>query len=156
MNAPLHPILVHFTIALTSASLAFDVAARLFRVPSLADAGWWTIAGAAVITLFTIVTGVMSRLHLPVEEGQARSYLRAHMALGPFFFGLLLALAIWRADAWDDHRSTSAWYLASLAITIAVMTLQGYLGGELAYRFGMDVKGRYPSLPVTDGQCNPR
>src|SRR5687768_14094013 len=83
LSAPLHPILVHFTIALTSASLAFDLIARAFGVASLADAGWWTLAASALVTVATIVTGVVSRVRLPIEEGEARSYLRAHMALGP-------------------------------------------------------------------------
>jgi uncharacterized membrane protein len=148
LSAPLHPILVHFTIALTSASLGFDLIARVFSVASLADAGWWTIAAAAIVTVPTLVSGVTSRMGIPIEEGEARSYLRAHMALGPLFFGLLVALTIWRANIWNDARSVSWWYLASLGSAVIVMTIQGYLGGELVYRYGLDVRGRYRPLPV--------
>ena len=38
LGAPLHPILVHFTIALTGASLAFDAMGFFFGVASLAAA----------------------------------------------------------------------------------------------------------------------
>ena len=154
LSAPLHPILVHFTIALTSTSLAFDLIARVFGLVSLAEAGWWTLAASALVTVATIITGVTSRIGLPVEEGEARSYLRAHMALGSFFFGLLLAITIWRADFWNDSRQVSWWYLGALAAVALVMTIQGFLGGELVYRYGMDVRGRYRPLPV-GGRAHP-
>lgn len=152
MSAPLHPILVHFTIALTSASLAFDVAARIFDAPSLRDAAWWTIAASALVTLPAVLSGVTSRMRLPIEEGEARSYLRGHMFLGPLFLGILIAVAVWRADLWYDAREVSWWYLSALAAAVVVMTVQGYLGGELVYRYGADVRGRYRSLPVVTPQ----
>ena len=156
LPAPLHPILVHFTIALTSASLVFEVAAWWFAAPSLRDAAWWTIAFSVVATVATVITGILARLGLPIEEGTARSYLRGHMLLGPLFFGLLLATAIWRANIWQDGRDAPVVYLATLAVTVAVMTVQGYLGGELVYRYGADVRGKYRSLPVTGAGDPPR
>jgi uncharacterized membrane protein len=156
LSAPLHPILVHFTIALTSASLAFDLIARIFNVASLTDAAWWSIAASAILTVATIITGLTSRIGLPVEEGEARSYLRAHVALGPFFFGLLAALTIWRADIWNDGRMVPWSYLAAVVGLVVVMTLQGFLGGELVYRYGMEVRGRYRSLPVQGERQPPR
>lgn len=148
LSAPFHPISVHFTIALTSASLAFDAIGRFFGVVSLRDAAWWTIAASAIVTLATVISGITSRMRLPIEEGEARSYLRGHMLLGPLFFGLLIALAVWRADLWYDGREISWWYLAALVTTVGVMTVQGYLGGELVYRYGAEVRGKYRSLPV--------
>lgn len=145
--APLHPIFVHFTIALTASSLAFDAGAKVLEVPSLAEAGWWTLALAVAATVGTLVTGVTSRLRLAMEEGAARRFLRAHMALGPAFFGLQLAVAVWRAALWEDGRAAPWGYLAALGGVVLVMGVQGYLGGELVYRFGAEVRGRYRRLP---------
>src|SRR5665213_2100928 len=83
LTAPSHPILVHFTIALTATAFGFDVLAFLFRFDALTAIGWWLLAAAILITLGTLATGVRSRLRLPVEEGEMRSFLRTHMALGP-------------------------------------------------------------------------
>ena len=146
--APLHPIFVHFTIALTASSLAFDAGARVLGLPSLAEAGWWTLALAVAATVVTLATGVTSRLRLAMEEGAARRFLRAHMALGPAFFGLQLALGVWRAALWEDGRTAPWAYLAALAAVVAVMGVQGYLGGELVYRFGAEVAGGYRPLPT--------
>jgi uncharacterized membrane protein len=144
--APLHPILVHFTIALTSASLLFELLGRVLHEPGLAVTGWWTLALSVAATILTLATGVMSRVGLDIGEGEARSWLRLHMALGPTFFGLLVAMAVWRGLLWRGGREVGWWYLAALAATTAVMTVQGYAGGELVYRWGADVKGRHDDL----------
>jgi uncharacterized membrane protein len=156
LHAPFHAIFAHFTIALTTSSLAFDVGGVAFGVRSLAAAGWWTLAGASVLTLLTLGSGVTSRLRLPMEEGEARSFLRAHMALGPTFYGLLLAAAVWRAALWERAAHVPLAYLAVLAAVVLVMTLQGYLGGELVYRYGAEVAGRYRRLPSAERESAPR
>lgn len=147
LTAPIHPILVHFTIALTATAFGFDALAFLFRFDALRAIGWWLLAAAVLITLGTLFTGVRSRLHLPVEEGEMRSFLRAHMAVGPIFFGLLLTLGIWRARLWQAGAGVTGWYLLAMTGVVLVMALQGYLGGELVYRYGAEVKFRYRKLP---------
>src|SRR5688572_27181951 len=148
LGAPMHPIFVHFTIALTSASLVFDALGFLLNKTSLTAAGGWTLVGSAVMTLMTISTGLTSSTRAPIEEGEARSFLRAHMALGLIFYGLLLAITFWRLSLWQNGRGVSWLYLASLAIVSLVMTMQGYLGGELVYRYGVEVEQAHRELPV--------
>lgn len=147
LAAPLHPIFVHFTIALTVTSFAFDVLVSLFGFNTLLAVGWWTLAAAVVATIGTIATGVKSRLRLPIEEGEARSFLRVHMALGPSFFGLLVALGIWRGELYQAGTAVTWWYVAAMIGVMLVMAAQGYLGGELVYRYGAEVKFRYRELP---------
>lgn len=154
LGAPIHPILVHYTIALTSASLLFEILGRVFHVPSLASTGWWTLALGVVATVGTLVTGVASRMGLEIGEGEARSYLRLHMALGPMFFGMLLATALWRAHLWYEGREVGWWYLTVLAATAGIMLVQGYAGGELVYRWGADVEGRHRGLRQQQGTAS--
>jgi uncharacterized membrane protein len=146
LTAPLHPILVHFTIALPATAFTFDLFAFLFGVDALIAIGWWTLVAAVLVTVATIVTGIKSRLRLPVEEGEVRSFLRVHMALGPIFFGLLVAVAIWRGTLWQAGSGVTWWYLGAMAGVTLVMAAQGYLGGELVYRYGAEVKFRYRRL----------
>lgn len=147
MGAPMHPIFVHFTIALTSASLVFDALGFFLGKASLTAAGGWALVGSAVMTLATLSTGLTSTARAPVEEGEARSFLRAHMALGFVFYGLLVAMTFWRVSLWQGGRSVSWLYLAALAAVSLVMTVQGYLGGELVYRYGVEVEQAYRELP---------
>jgi uncharacterized membrane protein len=155
LGAPTHPIFVHFTIALTSASLVFDALGFFLNKTSLISAGGWTLLGSAVMTLMTISTGLTSSTRAPIEEGEARSFLRAHMALGLIFFGLLMAVTFWRVSLWQNGRAVSWLYLTSLAVVALVMTMQGYLGGELVYRYGVEVEQAHRELPEREANTSP-
>jgi uncharacterized membrane protein len=154
LGAPMHPIFVHFTIALTSASLVFDALGFFLSRISLTNAGGWTLLGSAVMTLMTISTGLTSSTRAPVEEGEARSFLRAHMALGLVFFGLLVAITFWRVWLWQ-RQGVSWLYLISLAAVSLIMSMQGYLGGELVYRYGVEVEQAHRELPEREAQSAP-
>jgi uncharacterized membrane protein len=155
MGAPMHPIFVHYTIALTSASLVFDALGFFLSKPSLTAAGAWTLLGSAVMTLMTISTGLSSSTRAPVEEGEARSFLRAHMVLGLVFFGLLVAITFWRVSLWQTGKGVSWLYLIALAVVALIMTVQGYLGGELVYRYGVEVEQTYRELPEREAKSEP-
>jgi uncharacterized membrane protein len=155
MGAPMHPIFVHFTIALTASSLIFDALGFFTGRASLTAAGGWTLVGSALMTLVTISTGLTSSTRAPVEEGEARSFLRAHMALGFIFYGLLVAITLWRLSLWQAGAGVSWVYLAALAIVSLVMTAQGYLGGELVYRYGVEVEQAYRELPEREADSTP-
>jgi uncharacterized membrane protein len=155
LGAPMHPIFVHFTIALTSASLVFDALGFFLGKASLANAGGWTLLGSAVMTLLTISTGLTSSTRAPIEEGETRSFLRAHMALGLIFFGLLVAITFWRVSLWQGGGGVSWLYLISVAVVSLVMTMQGYLGGELVYRYGVEVEQAHRELPGREAQSPP-
>jgi uncharacterized membrane protein len=155
MGAPVHPIFVHFTIALTASSLIFDALGFFTGRASLTAAGGWTLVGSALMTLMTISTGLTSSTRAPVEEGEARSFLRAHMALGLIFYGLLVAMTLWRLSLWQTGAGVSWLYLGALAIVSLVMTVQGYLGGELVYRYGLEVEQAYRELPGREEKSAP-
>ena len=155
LGAPMHPIFVHFTIALTSASLVFDALGFFLNKTSLTNAGGWTLLGSAVMTFMTISTGLTSSMRAPVEEGEARSFLRAHMALGLIFFGLLVAVTFWRMWLWQKEQGVSWLYLLSLAAVSLIMSLQGYLGGELVYRYGVEVEQAHRELPEREADSKP-
>lgn len=148
IDAPLHPILVHFTVALSVSSLAFDAIATIFGFETAASAGWWTLVACTIATAGTVASGLISRYRLAMEEGKARRFLRAHMALGPVAFGALIGVTAWRAMFAADRSFTSLGYLAAMTGVVVIVTVQGYLGGELVYRFGAEVRGSYPRLPT--------
>ena len=107
------------------------------------------------MTLMTISTGLTSSTRAPVEEGEARSFLRAHMALGFIFYGLLVMTTLWRLSLWQTGAGVSWLYLAAVAVVSLVMTVQGYLGGELVYRYGVEVEQAYRELPERERKSAP-
>jgi uncharacterized membrane protein len=146
----MHAIAVHFVVALTASSFAFDILGVLLQNQSLAASGWWTLALAAPATVVALISGAVSRRRVPMAEGTARRFLRLHMALGPIFSGLIFVLGVWRWRYWASETFPSLWYMAGLAGSVLTLTVQGYLGGELVYRFGVEVRGTYPRLDTTD------
>lgn len=75
-------------------------------------------------------------------------YLRLHTALGPTFFGCLIAVAYWRMTFWNAGEFPTLFYLVVCGLLVGMMTLQGYLGGELVFAFGVEVERRYKRLPI--------
>ena len=153
--APIHPIFTHFAIALSAIAFAFDTVGSMLNLSSLVAAGWWTLAAAVPATVGALASGLTSRRRLAMEEGQARRWLRAHMALGPSFLGGLVALALWRASLWSAGARPPWSYLVAMGVLVMVMAVQGYLGGELVFRFGAEVEGRYPRLASARGELTP-
>jgi uncharacterized membrane protein len=149
LTAPLHPLLVHFTVALTISAYLLDIAALFSGAASLRSTGWWTLLSALLVTPVTVATGVRARVRLPLEEGEARAFLRTHMALGPIVLGLLLVIGIWRGQLWGRGATVTWPYLAAMSVVVLVVIVQGYLGGELVYRYGAEVRSRYRQLPET-------
>ncbi len=147
LAAPTHPMLVHFTIALSVTAFCFDLLAALFGISSWMSLGWWLIAAAVPVTAGAIATGVKARLQLPLEVGTARSFLRVHMALGPAVLGLLMLIGCWRGWLWQAGSGANAPYLTVMGLVLLAIAVQGYLGGELVYRYGAGVNGRYRQLP---------
>lgn len=55
-----HPLFVHFPIALLSTGWLCDVMGTYFKRKSLRDAGWWCLVFGVVSVLFTIPTGFLA------------------------------------------------------------------------------------------------
>jgi uncharacterized membrane protein len=77
------------------------------------------------------------------------------MALGFTFYGLLVAITFWRMSLWQSGQGVSWLYLAALSFVSLVMTVQGYLGGELVYRYGVEVEQSYRELPEREADSTP-
>ena len=74
-----HPLLVHFPIALFSTGLFFDILAKLLNNEELDHAGFWTMLMALISSPFTIIAGIFAFM----EEG-------SWLDLYQFQHGLLL------------------------------------------------------------------
>src|SRR4051794_32627659 len=88
----LHPILVHFTAALVPVSFTADLLAKAVRRRSLADAAWWTLLAAAVVTPLTAATGWWLRLSMARSPTGQDPLMVVHQWLGTFLVVPFLAL----------------------------------------------------------------
>jgi uncharacterized membrane protein len=145
----LHPLMVHFPIALISVSAFFHVASLAKRGNSyarycaiLAHGTLWLGALAAIPTVYFGWQAFNSVNH--DEAGHAAMLVHRAWALGTA--AVLVILAGW--DAWRNKVETPpAWWFSSAVIGAwLLVAVTAWYGGELVYRHGLGVL----SLPAAE------
>ncbi|WP_040867892.1 DUF2231 domain-containing protein [Nocardia exalbida] len=135
---PFHPILVTVPIGAWVASFVFDIASRLVDHPDfLVEGSSWLIAIGVLGALIAATIGFLDLLAIPTGTPAFRTGL-LHMTLN-----LLVTVAyalgfVWRRGA-DLAVAVPAGPLALSAVSLVTLAISGYLGGKLAYRYGVRV-----------------
>lgn len=139
----LHPIFVHFAIALTIFGLVLDCAGSLCRHASWQQAGRGSfLAGVAAMGGAVVSGWIETQLPRPASafDAHIEAVLFYHEYLGYALFGFFLVLAIARLQL---HDRLPVLFLVLALVGIGGLTVQGYLGGELVYRYGAGVRAVY-------------
>ena len=148
----LHPLVVHFPIALLLSALAFELAALIAKRPALHRVSLWNLS------LGTLGAGAAVLSGLRAEEVAKHSFeiwrvMELHQRLGITTFILSLMVTAWRWRAHDQlTRRGRAVTLAAMCAIATTVSLGGYLGGRLVYEFG--VGGRF-GVPHSMSPSNP-
>src|SRR5215510_14168334 len=135
-----HPICVHFAIALTGFGLVLDWLGSWRRHPRWQYAGRLSfLAGVVAIGLAVLSGWVEQELPRPasVFDAQMQGVLLYHEYLGYGLLGFFLTLAVVRLRL--PGRLPAA-FVALSALGLAGLLVQGYLGGEMVYRYGAGVR----------------
>lgn len=134
---PFHPILVTVPIGAWVASLVFDVGSHIVEDPEfLAQGSRWLIAIGVVGALVAAAIGLLDLLAIPTGTPAFRTGL-IHMSLN---LAVTIAFAVgfwWRSS--EPSGPVTAGPLALSAVSLAVLAVSGFLGGKLAYHYGVRV-----------------
>lgn len=144
---PVHPMLVHFPIALLVTSVFADFLAVLGAGDSLREAGWWALVGAAVGAVFTVLAGLFDMYRASLTEA-AHKRVHQHMKVGFALATVIAALAIWRGMIHEQGVALGWTYVAVAFLTVGLAAFQGWLGGELVYTLGVGVRSQDASPAV--------
>lgn len=143
---PIHPIVVHFPIALLCASVAFDALASRWPTGGLRETSLYTLLAGVMAAGLAVVTGGMEE-DLAKRAGAPESVLELHESLGQVtlvLFVALLGLRLAMQLGWlKEIRALS---LGLSAIGIVILALTGYWGGDLVYTYGIGVKAIMPTM----------
>lgn len=128
---PVHPVFVHYPIALGATSVLADTLALVARLPSLLVLGQWSMAIAAAGAVIAAIAGYwdMKRGDLAQETHEL---VHLHLKSGLVLLAALLVAAVWR---WSLSEPT-LFYLVFAWILLAGISLQAWMGGEIVYAHG--------------------
>ncbi|MBI5427978.1 MAG: DUF2231 domain-containing protein [Nitrospinae bacterium] len=132
--AKLHPLLVHFPVALLIAGTLFEFYGKLQKEEATLAAarfnlllGFWTALAAAV-------AGILGALSLDVKpKFKTALVLHAEFASATL---VLFAAALLVRRFWKGKTGTSL-YVILLAAGLTCLLAAGYWGGEMVHRFGV-------------------
>ncbi|HVF04838.1 MAG TPA: DUF2231 domain-containing protein [Frankiaceae bacterium] len=153
---PFHPMLVPIPIGAWTALLFLDIASR-----NADDGAGYTDAGTVVLAV-GLVGAVLAAIFGFLDYGQIQRGTKAarvatvHMAGNLLAIGLFGASFLARLGAAQD-RVPMGLVVVTL-VGLGILAFTGFLGGHLAYRYGVRVADEHTQAPAfdsTDGTVPP-
>lgn len=133
----IHPIVVHFVIAMVLFAVFCDIVGYFTKNPRLYEVSWWNLVFATVSIFIAVIFGQVEA-GLAEPYGGAISTLDLHTLLGWSLSGILAGVTGWRYVL----RSRSAPqlpipYLAASVLLVVLVIFQTYLGDLLVWVYGL-------------------
>ncbi|GAP98624.1 DUF2231 domain-containing protein [Leptolyngbya sp. NIES-2104] len=140
----IHPIVVHFVIAMVLFAFVCDIVGYFTRNPKLAEVSWWNLFFATIAIFIAVIFG-------QVEAGLAEPYssavstLNLHTLIGWSLSGILAGITGWRyvIRSQNKPRLPVPYLVASVAL-VGLVIVQTYLGDLLVWVYGLH------SVPVVE------
>lgn len=146
----IHPLLVHFPIALLASFIVIDSLGAVFKLHGWRRLGTQLLGLGALTTLPTIAAGFYAAFTTP-HDAVTHGLMEHHEHAGIVVGGVSIALAIWRI-LWGLPKDLMARTLSGiLTLLLAVaLTLGADLGAMMVYGHGVAVKtSPNPEAPVS-------
>jgi uncharacterized membrane protein len=134
---PFHPMLVTIPIGTWVASLLFDLASRKADNPDIYSRGaYWLLVIGIAGALAAAVLGLLDWMRIPNGTVAKRTGL-LHLAINvSVVAALVVSVAIRYDGPWGE---TSTGLIALSVVALAALSVSGWLGGKLSYRYGVRV-----------------
>ena len=134
---PIHPMLVPLPIGLLSAAFASDLAYLWTGDRFWARASRWLTGGGVLTGASAALFGLTDFVTLR----RPREHLEGWLHAGGNVVVLALGVASLRLRLADGDRAIVPWGLALSGLSATILTVTGWLGGELSYRYKIGVMG---------------
>ena len=136
---PYHPILVTVPIGAWVASLVFDIGSHVVAQPGfLYQGSEWLIAVGVIGALVAASIGLLDLLAIPTRTPAFRTAL-LHMSLNVAIVAAYIVNFLWRHTSYDQPTAVGLGPVVLSIVSLAALVVSGYLGGKLAYRYGVRV-----------------
>jgi uncharacterized membrane protein len=136
---PVHPVLVTVPIGAWVCALVFDLVSYGSGSPRAWAVGamWLALVGVIGAAL-AAVFGVLDLLNLPRDTAAFRTG-RTHAVLNSTALVIFLVSFLWRYRTAESWEAAPVGPLILSVVGLAVVGVAGFLGGKLAYRYGVRV-----------------
>lgn len=162
---PFHPMLVTVPIGAWVASLVFDVGSRVVATPEFLTRGsMWLITLGVIGAVVAAMVGALDLLAIPTGTRAFRTGL-AHMGLNLAVTAAYTGNVLWRQAGDGRPGPVAIGPLTLSVVSLVALAAAGYLGGKLAFRYGVRVaddatqaEGFQPEhdRPPPDAALNPQ
>ncbi|MBE9205287.1 DUF2231 domain-containing protein [Nostoc sp. LEGE 06077] len=137
---PIHPIVVHFVIAMVLFSFVCDVIGYFSHNVRLFEVSFWNMFVAAIAIFVAIIFGQF-------EAGLAQIYpavqptLNFHTIMGWSLGAIVAIITAWRFVIRNHNpRKVPPAYLGAATFLVCLVLLQIYLGSKLFWVYGLHVE----------------
>ncbi len=136
----IHPIAVHFAIALFTVSVFCDVAAYFVRDERLKTAAWVNLIIAEISVIIAVLTGFSAEGSI-IMNSQAQKLFEVHEIISVISLAVISILFIWRVfNRGEPRRKIQRLYLVVALIALTLILTTGHYGGRMVYEQGAGVK----------------
>ncbi|TVP69379.1 MAG: DUF2231 domain-containing protein [Leptolyngbya sp. LCM1.Bin17] len=137
---PIHPIVVHFVIAMVLFAFLCDVVGHFTKRPQLFEVSFWNMFVATIAVFVAIIFGQF-------EAGLAPTYpavqpvLTRHQIIGWSLSAIIATITAWKlAVRTDNMRKVPGAYLGAAAVLSVLILIQLSLGSQLVWVYGLHVR----------------
>ena len=133
----IHPIVVHFVIAMALITVVFDVIGVISGKKNLFEVSFWNLIVATVAIFVAIIFGQVEA-GLANPYGASRDILNIHSTIGWSLAGVLALLTSWRYVARQkDPAILPRGFLIFDVVLASLVITQVYLGDKLVWVYGL-------------------
>ncbi len=139
METLLHPMLVHFPIALLMTSVLCDAVGAWLTRESLREAALWALVLGLLAGVAAFAAGDMAA-ESAERAGVPESLIETHEHLAGATLGVFGALLVWRLLLRNRFSPrTRIAYLMVAIVGLGLLSATGHYGGSLVYEHGVGV-----------------
>jgi uncharacterized membrane protein len=133
----MHPIVVHFVIAMVLFAFVCDLIGYFTRNSRLLEVSWWNLFFATISIFVAVIFGqVEAGLALPYEA--VAQTLNIHTLIGWSLSGIIATITGWRYILRSrDPKTLPLPFLGMGLLVVGLVLYQVYLGDELVWVYGL-------------------